>query len=354
MENDVKNIVEDIRSGIKGYEDKAEKLEKELVGVNAELLDVKQKVASFSAPKIDPKSEKIAEFAKNLIAKNAVSTNGAGAVEVASEIVRGMVDKNKLLSKVRTFYGDYANVNIPVMYPGMAQPAAGAEGSTGFSADTTAVLGATSLTPYPFCAYLGVDRLALYTTSLERDLINVFDDAFGQAWENQILNGTGASNQFTGIFQSAWIASVASAASSNIQTAASATATTWKEFAKLARAAKAKATNINNVALIVHPDVISGMITASGASSAIEQEFLSFGTIAGVQVIESTFAPSTQTTGLYVGCACDLNSYAGAFVRSLEIEPIKVKGDANIYEQAFVYANGKPLVKGNFFYLKQA
>ena len=361
MDENTKVIVDDIRAGIKAYEDKAGNLEKTVDGLNAELFDVKQKMASMSIVNpVNNKAAYAAQLASMLLEKKEVRNaatglgqNGTGNIQTVAEIVRGMVDKNKLAKLTRQFWGDNAQIPIPVFLPGMARPSGAVESDSGKSMDSTAALAAVTLTPYEFFAGLEVSRLALYTTALENSIADIFDDAFGQAWEYQILNGTG-SYQFTGIFNSTWITSVNAFSADQVQTAASATAVTWKELAKLARSIRAKAQGSEKLALICHPDVISSVITATGASPALEMEYFTKGTIGGVQVIESTFAPNTMTTGKYVAAAVDLNKYATAWVRDFTIEPIKAKGTSNVYEQGFIYANGQPLDKSSFFYLKLA
>ena len=233
----------------------------------------------------------------------------------------------------------------------MAQPTGTVEGDSGKSMDSTAVLGPTSLTPCEFFNGLELSRLALYTTGIEASLTDIFDDAFGQCWDNQILNGTGTS-QFTGIFNSTWMTAVSTAYATHVLTAASSTAVTWAELAKLARSIKAYAQGSEKLALVAHPDILSGLLAATGASPALELEYLAKGTISGVPVIESTWAPDTLTTGLPVACACDLNKYATAWVRDFQVIPVQAKGTSNLYEQGFMYANGKPLDKSSFFYLK--
>ena len=362
MDGETQTILNEIKAKREKADADLETIKNDLTGVRAQVQDFGQKLASFSAPKPEGKAAAAHEIAKMLVdrkgipsIRNAITANGAGAIEVVSEIVRAMVDKGKISSKIRTFFGDNAQVNIPVFYPGMAKPAAKAHGATDGAADTTAEFGPVSLTPFGFISILAVDRLALQTTALEASLMDIFGDAFGEGWENQILNGAGsASYEFTGIFNATWIAAVAEAVAGNIKTAASTTAVTWKELAGLAAAAKAKAQATDRLAMICHPDLTSGLLAATGASPALELEYLTKGTIKGMPVIESTHAPNTMTTGKYVACACDLGKYAGAFVRDIAIDPIKVKGDLNIYEQAIVYANGKPLVEDAFFYLKLA
>ena len=363
MDENVKMAVDEVKKSIadkvQPLEAKNETLENEVTSLKSEVFEMNQKIANFSAPApVSQKSAYAEQLAKMMVDKveirnaaSGIGQGGAGAIQVVSEIIRGMVDKNKLAKLTRQFWGDNKDVNIPVFLPGMAMPSGAVESDSGKSMDSTASLGAITLTPYEFFAGLETSRLAMYTTSLEASLSDIFDDAFGQAWEYQIINGTG-NYQFTGIYDATWVASVASAYAGNIVTAA--TTITWKDLAKLARKAKAKAQGTEKLALIINPDIISDSITATGASPALELEYLTKGTIAGVPVIESTFAPSTVEELAYVACACDLNKYATAWVRDLTIEQIKQKGTSNIYNQGFVYANGKPLDKSSFFYLQIA
>jgi HK97 family phage major capsid protein len=356
----VDEVKKSIVDKVQPIEAKVDETEKSITSLNAQIFEMNQKLANFSAPA--PRNEKTAyaeQLAKMLVDKKEIKSaatglgqNGTGGVQVISEIIRGMVDKNKFSRLTRPFWGDNKDVNIPVFLPGMAMPTGGVEGDSGKSMDSAAALGAITLTPYEFFAGLEISRLATYTTSLEASLGDIFDDAFGQAWEYQILNGTG-NYQFTGVYDATWVAAVAAAYPSNIVTTASATAITWKELATLARRLRAKAQGTEKLALILHPDIISALLSATGASPALELEYLTKGSIGNVPVIESTHAPDTVTAGLYTACACDLNKYATAWIRDFTVDQVKVKGTSNIYNQGFVYANGKPLDKSSFFYLQQ-
>jgi HK97 family phage major capsid protein len=351
MEN--KEIVNDIKEKIDSFQSVAAgKVDKDYF--DSRIQDLEQKFSSMTIPQTNPKDSAVKKIVEDLKSNKSISNlteNGAGNVEVVSEIVRGLTSKGLIAPKVRIFYGDNARTNIPVFDPGLAMPSGVNYGDESTTA-STAALNPVTLTPYPFISLLPVDRLALYTTSIESSLVDIFGDAFGQSWDNQILNGTG-SYQFTGIYNSTWITSVSTAYSGNVKTAASATAVTWKELQSLARTASAVGPS-GNMAMIMHPDVINSVITATGASPAAEIEYLGKGTIAGVPVILSNWAPNTMTTGKYVAVACDLSKYAAAFVRDIIVDPIKVKGSAYVYEQASVYANGAPLSKSAFFYLKLA
>lgn len=357
----LEKVIDKIEEKNKVVDTLNEKFDDITVKNNARIDEVEKKMASFSVPNMGNQKDVVAnELAKSLLEKKEIKNastgltqNGTGNIQVVSEIIRGMVEKNKLAKLTRQFWGDNTQVSIPVFLPGMAQPTGGAEGDSGKSMDSTASLNPVSLIPYEFFAGLEVSRLLTYTTSLESSLSDIFDDAFGQAWDYQIVKGTG-NFQFTGIYDSTWIASVASACSDNIKTASSATAVTWKDMYKLAEAIKAKASGSEKLAIICHNDIISDLLAPTDASPALEMIYLATHTIADVPVILSSWAPNTMTTGLYVACAVDLNKYATAWVRDFTIEPVKQKGTSNIYEQGFIYANGKPIDKSSFFYLKLA
>ena len=128
MEDNVKTIVDEIKArqdkSVKTFEDKAADLEKKLEGANAEVLNLAQKVAALSAPAaraVDAKMEHLNKLAQMMIEKKEIRSaatgmgqSGAGNINVAPDIVRGMVDKNRFAKLTRQYWGDYFQTNIPV------------------------------------------------------------------------------------------------------------------------------------------------------------------------------------------------------------------------------------------------
>lgn len=288
--------------------------------------------------------------------QRSLTANGAGSVNVVPGIVRAMIDYGKLSNLCSTFYGENSKTTIQVFAPHMAKPQGQTEGATGIAGDSTAVLKGVDVAVKPFYSLLPISRLAQFSTDIESNVNAIFGESFGACWDDQIINGAGTTaSPFTGLFSTTMTGTMPAG---NIVTAASATATTWKEFATLARKIKAIARDLSKVAIIVNPDVMSLMLTSTGAVSAIEQEYINKNTICGIPVIESTYAPSTMTTGKFVAVAANFAHYAVAVAQQVNIDYLPSVGSDNITVQAWAYANGLPLIHtasvSSFYYLKLA
>lgn len=315
-----------------------EKIESSLV----EKIDAKFRAALADLrPKVEvvgPASEYRA-IAQAMMEKRAITLNGAGAYKIVQDLVQAVVKKVDLLAKYRFEYGAGAQMNIPVLSARPAKPTKQSEGATSITADSTAALGATTLTPYAYVSVLPISAEALIqgAADIESKLPQVFGDSFAEA---MLYGSIVGDSTMTGIFSDA--------ALSNDVACAALGAPKWVDLINLAGSVKGYAFN---PLIIISPTLMANLLTEANLDP-LKTEYLTRGTIRGVPVYESAFAPSTTTVGSIVAVAMDPANYAIGVAAELNIIPIRKPGDTNTYFQAEAFFNGKPILAANGWQLK--
>jgi len=271
--------------------------------------------------------------------KRAITLNGTGNINVIQSIVSQAIEKNEWIKNYSYFYGENAKTNIPIFAPTPARPVGNAENASSISADTTGVLGATSLVPKPFVSLLPVSYEAVaFNTNFENQLRGIFAKIFADAVWYQSLVGTG-SNQFTGVFE---------ATTSNTITCAATGAPAPKDLLNLAIKAKSL---LDNPIVVICPDFIVDILVGSSAKDPVSNEVLINKTIFGVPIVISSYAPTSTTGGDVVAVAYDQTKYGVAVATELIVNPIRKAGDVNVYYQAELYMNGQPIIANDVIHL---
>jgi HK97 family phage major capsid protein len=321
---------------------KADAAKKKLNELRTRKLEIEQQVALARKPKETRGVSSFKDVSRAMVEKRAITLNGTGAINQVKELAKELQSKTAVLERVRYFYGASAQTNIPVLSPTVAVPGNYAEGATTVGADTQAVLGTATITPYAYISLLPVsaEALSLGSISIESELPAIFADAFGQAFHNGVLTGDGTGRNFGGMFSSL-------AASNKIQCAASGD----PKIADLTNLALTIRDLTDNAVIVVSPAIYSKVMADSttGVAELYKEELIRNKTIEGVQVIITSGAPSSVTAGSVVAVAGNLYEYGVGVASEINIEPIKKPGDSNTYFQATVFANGKPIVVKNFY-----
>jgi len=317
-----------------------EKIESSLV----EKIDAKFRAALADLkPKVEvvgPASEYRA-IAQAMAEKRAITLNGSGAYKIVQDLVQAVIKKQDLLAKYRFEYGAGAQMNIPVLSARPAKPTKQSEGATSITADSTAALGAMTLTPYAYVSVLPISAEALVqgAADIESRLPQVFGDSFADAMLYGSIIGD---STMTGVFADAALSQDVSCAATG--------APTWADLITLAGAVKGYAFS---PLIIISPALMSDLLAnTSTGLDPLKTEYLTRGTIRGVPVYESAYAPSTTTAGSVVAVAMDPANYAIGVAAALNIIPIRKAGDTNTYFQAEAFFNGKPILAANGWQLK--
>ncbi len=278
-----------------------------------------------------------------LAEKRAVTLNGSGAYKIINDIVMVIRKKYDLLDRARWEYGAGAQVNIPVLSARPAKPAKQNEGVTNIASDTSAVLGATTITPYAYVSVLPVSAEALTQSAanIEARLPEIFRDAFADAMMYGMIIGD---STMTGIFTK-------NTSMNLLDGTAHATAyqLVWGDILQFA----VNAQGYSFTPLItINPVHINTLLQATGTNyDPLKYELMNRRTLRGIEIYETGYAPTAMTDEAVVSVAFDPKDYCIAVATELNIIPIRKPGDTNTYFQAEMFFNGKPVLNGNFFQL---
>jgi HK97 family phage major capsid protein len=333
----IRSLQEDIVNG----KIKADDAKKKFDELRAQKSEIEKAIALENAP-IEKRNVSTADIQKALIEKRAITLNGTGAINQIKELAKELQAKTPVLQRVRYFYGPNASTNIPVLSPGLATPAAAAEGATSIAVDTTAVLGNKSITPHAYVSILPIslEALTMGTVNFDSELPAIFADAFAQAFHRGILTGDGTGLNFTGLFGAIPAANkVVCGATGN------------PKIADLVKLALTVQDLTDSGVIVLSPSIYAGILadTTTGVAEVYKEELIRNKTIENVQVILTSAAPSDTTSDEIVAVAGRLDNYGLGMASEINIRPIEKVGDTNTYFQASVFANGIPIVTKNFY-----
>ena len=327
-----------------------DQLKSEREAFAAEQRAFEQEKAAFETPAVKRDREvtsQLRDVVSAMKEKRAITLSGAGAVEVVNALFKVFKNKTDILDGLRYFYGPNAQTKIPVLSPRPARPARVAEGVTNASADSTAALGHTDLEPETYFSELPVswETLKYLPVDFERELVEIFADAFADAIANQVVNGRGKTTyyEFNGLFTSVPAGNQIACASSGAPTIA--------DLVKLALKMQEKV--MADPCIVISPTLYAGISTASVSGYDVyKNELIMNRTLEGVRILVCGYAPSTTTANAIVAVGFDRGDYAVGVTTDLTIEPIRAKGDTNTYFQAVLGVDGKPIVAANTYALK--
>lgn len=328
----------------------SDELKKDRDAFNAERQEFEKRQAEMLAPKKDGKSvlgEQVRAIVSAMQEKRAITLSGAGSVEVIGALFKVFKNRTTILDGLRYFYGPNSATVIPVLNPRPARPSRVAEGVTNASSDSTAAIGPTRLEPETYFSELPVsfEALRYLPFDFEAQLQEIFGDSFADCIANQVVNGRGKSTyyEFGGLF--------ASVPAGNLIACAAAGAPTIADLVALALKMKDK--------VMVNPTiVISSTFFASATTAQVSgydvyrNELIMNGSIQGVKVEVTGYAPVATTANSVVAVGFDKGDYAVGIATDLTIRPITKQGDTNTYYQAILGADGKPICAANVYGLK--
>lgn len=221
--------------------------------------------------------------------------------------------------------------------------------------DNANPLSLVTLTPRPLSKYLteSKDLPPKTPTDFDAWLVKGISEQMTAAKENKFINGTGTTMPLGFM-----VADAAGVTTGRDITTGSATNITYDALvnceANLKAQNRRKAVWIfgrNGIALIRKlKDTANQPIWSPNVAAARER------TLFGYPVIESEYCPDTWTTGLYVGCLCDLSGYVvgmnGKMVMNIYREALYATN--SIAYEARQLIDGTPLDENKFSRLKTA
>lgn len=287
------------------------------------------------------------EIKEALMEKRAITSNGAGAVNVVQDIFRAFVDKNKMGSLISKYVGASASTVVPVFNPSMALPVGSAEGVTGVAGDGTAIFGPKSLLLKPYTNNIAISTMALQSTNLDKELPAIFADAYASAIDAQVLVGSGVGNAGLGVF----VASASGVPVASDINCAGAGAPKIADLVKLA--VEVSGSNAGDgVAIVMSPAIFGAILADATAGNDPFKYELMTQKVLGLPIILSNHAPSATVAGSYVVVGGNFKHYAMAYAAELNIKGIDTIGTDNITFQALQYMQFTPILGSSFRRLK--
>lgn len=343
LSSEVRSIADEYSDSSKDVKDINARLEAK----KEELRKAKQELSQLDMPKEDPKTEVRSalfdkeEWIKAAKEKRGLTVGSNGAVSQIKELFKAVGLNNGILDKAKFYYGPNAMTSIPVLAPTIADPSSCAEGTTNASSDATAVYSTCEIQPLAYMSVLPIsaEALTLGTIDLEAELPAVFAKAFQNVMHNGMMVGAGTSKQMKGIFQSATAGN--STAGMNIKT--------------LAQLATTVAGKDEPYTIIMNPAIYSAILADTTAGEDIKiykESLIRDKMIEGVPVVLDAKAPSATSSGSIVVAAVPLARYAIGVAGEVQIDPIKVPGDANTYFQATMFFSGKQIADSDIYSIK--
>jgi HK97 family phage major capsid protein len=335
IELEMRSLSEKVRAGTIT----AEAGRKELDALRAQKSEI-QKAEALAAAPIEKRSlvTSFADIRDAILEKRALTVNGTGVISQITQIVELIAAKTPLLQAVQYFYGPNASTNIPLLSPGLAQPATASEGYTTGSADSTAVLGSTSVTPVAYISTLPVswEALNLSAANLESQFPQLFAKVFGQAMHKLIVDA---------LFHTTGVAS-----GNKIENAATGLGTIYDA----ANLAVSMGDYMDSATIVIAPATYKAWVASATEVSGrlYVEELIRSRTIEGAKVIVTSYAPTSVTGGVLTAVGGDMANFGVGVASSLMITPKSKVGDGNTYFDAAMYFGGKVIQNGNLFGLK--
>lgn len=305
--------------------------DEKLKAIRAAKKELDDQKALASVPMKENRSAEKAKFyadiQKSMKEKRTVSLNSTGTVNVASELVFALEDKDDLLNKFSIHTGASASNVIPVWNTSVGEFAAVAEDGT-FSSEGDG-LASIDVQPRAFAKSIKVsdETLKLSAVDFEAALTKILSGSVRRT----ILKGIfeGVKDRFTAITEDA--------------TEVKATALNCTALQKFALTMSSKT---DRATICMNPSDYASIVDASTKKDEVLiKQIIEGRNIEGVPIVLSAFVPE----GTIVGG--DLGNYGIGVANQLEITPKSTVGSLAHTYDASVYVAGKPIVAADFFKL---
>lgn len=334
---ELRSLQEKVRSGSVSAEDG----KKALAELRAKKDEITKAEALASAP-IEKRSGivSLADIRDAMLEKRNITLNGTGASAQLSEIVKLISQKTPLLGLVRYFYGPNSSTKIPLLAPSLAVPVSQSEGYTTGSTDETAAISLVSVDPVAYNSILPItfEALNLSMANFEGQLPALFADAYAKVLHKNIVD--------------ALFTPVTGVAAATTFECAAAGLPTIMDIANLADEMADYMDNAVLVTSVAAKQFAIGGASDSAAAKIFAEEWIRNGTVNGVKVITTGYAPKSTTAGALVVVGGNMDNMGVGIAAELTIQP-KTKVGSNItFYDSFMYMGNKCICPSNLMALK--
>lgn len=284
--------------------------------------------------------------------------DGGGALapkEFVAEVIQGLDAEAPVYAKVRKVpLNSVSGVDAPAMDSDASDAAWTAEvPAQAIGADTSLGYKKVTITPETLAKLVLVSKKLIKTSAIPIDTLvrERLTAKIAKAFENGILNGTGANQQPLGVFT----------ASNNGVTTARDVSTAGNAIAAddfIDVKMKLKPGHRKNAVWVMNTAILKTVMKLKDSNGDyIWQKGFAEGepdTILGIPVIESELAPSAVTAGSYVAVLGDFSKYWFAYVDQVEIQVLleKYADTLQVGYLGNVLASGAPVLPEAFARLK--
>ncbi len=288
---------------------------------------------------------------------SSVTTAGALAPqEFVKQIIANAQEEVKILPRVNMIHlNQVASIGVPYEATDASDAAWTTEKPVSVSPDSSWAFGKRELGANQLIKLVTVTKKLLKTSAFDISTLvaNKLSTKMNQALEAGIIGGSG-SGEPLGVFT----ASASGISTGRDVTAASATAIAADDIIKTKRAVKQQYRSKG--VWLAHPDIITDVLLLKDKNDQyLWRSGLTAGdpdTLYGSEVVESSFAPHTKTTGLYVALFGDFSHYWMTMVDQIGIQVLveKYAEQGQVGYLATAFADGMPTLEEAFARLKLA
>ena len=289
------------------------------------------------------------DFLKAAEEKRTITIGTNGQINQVKNLVETVQEPDTLVDAVTFDYGPNASTNIPVLEPGLDEPGDYDEGTNAVAEDENATLTTTEIQPKAYASVLPVtaEQIQMGVVDITSKLPELFAKVFKRKMHRGLLTGDGQSKRMKGIF--------VSAAEDNAHlTEIAGTSIKISELAGLAL----QVIGLDETYQIVMNSAVYQAILAdstSGEDIKIYKEgLIRDKSIEGVKIVIDNKAPTSTAAGSVLAVAVPLSRYHVGVAGTVNVTPIKVKGDTKTYFQAEAFFSGKQVTDSDIYSLAVA
>ena len=350
LELERRSFLEEVRHGTGEFKEDGAKAK--LEDFDKRRADLERAYAELEKPEAGDNALRLTnrDFVDAAKEMRSITIGGNGKINQVQQLFEGIGEKDDILNAVTFDYSDNASTNIPVLEPGLEEPADTAEGGS-INEDDEAEMKTTEIQVYGLASVLGVtaEALQLNTVDIQSKLPELFRKAFRKKLHTKVLQGTLVSSTQKGV-KGIWTSAAANTAGIT-QLAASQTSIKCSDLAGLALKVSGYDETFE---IVMNPATYQAILADSTSGEDVKlykEGLIRSKEIEGVKVRLDAKAPKATTAGSILAVAVPLSRFHVGVAGGITITPIKVKGDSKTYFQAEAFVGGKQVSDTDLFSL---